>query len=238
MWSEGTWSLPLLPDIQSIEVTMNTKVNIWLAKLAGLVAVLTFAANAQAGVVFTFSQSGAQVVMQSSGSVDTSKLISTAAGGWGGRGIETNAAPETDIMGDTTMGALNAGFRFSPGTDQSDWVGGLFTSSNFNWTGTGSTQFSTYVLLSGQRSAGLSINTQDLVGTTWTPDVNWISIGNTNLSGLGLTAGTYSVVDAVTQEFITIQVGPISNAIPEPTSLALVGFSLAALGMTRRAKKA
>ena len=153
--------------------------------------------------------------------------------GWGGAGIETNAAPGSDIMGDTTMGGLDTAFGFNSGTDVSPWVGDMFTSSDFSWTSTGTTQFASYYMDSGVRTPGIGISSADMVGDTWTPDVSWSTTGT--FASLGLTEGVYTITDAVTSEAMTIQIG---NPVPEPASMVLLGTGLAALAGVRRRMRA
>lgn len=171
--------------------------------------------------------------MESSGTLNTSLLIPpNHSSGWGGVGVETNPPPESDIMGDATMGPINTFFGFSSGTDLSSWVGDMFTSSNFVWNSTGSTQFTTYFfdLNFLRRTPGIGIGIEDLVGAFWTPDISWNKSGT--YASLGLTPGTYSIVDAATNESITIQIG---NAIPAsvPGPLPVFGVA-AAFGMSRK----
>lgn len=202
----------------------------------GSIAILGLAmAQAQASVVFTFTQSGGNVIMQSSGVLNTANLVSGPLGGWGGVGIETNSGIESDIMGDTTMGAVDQGFAFHAGTDLSPWIGNMFTASTFSWNSSGSTQFATYVRPGNVRTPGISISAADMVGTLWTPDVAWSKAGT--LASLGLTAGTYRIIDAQTQESITIQIGQ-SAQVPEPASLALLGLGLAGACLARRKRRA
>jgi hypothetical protein len=189
------------------------------------------AGRASASVMFSFQEVGGSVLMESSGTLNTSLLIPVTSSGWGGVGVETNPPPQSDIMGDTTMGPINTVFGFSSGTDLSSWVGDMFTSSKFYWNSTGSTQFTTYFFDNNfLRTPGIGIGIEDLVGAFWTPDISWNNPGT--YASLGLTPGTYSIVDAATNESITIQIG---NAIPAsvPGPLPVFGVA-AAFGMSRK----
>jgi hypothetical protein len=109
----------------------------------------------------------------------------------------------------------------------------MFTRSEFGWTASGTTEFTTYFYDENDNNTqGISIDSSDLVGNLWTPDNSW-SVSGT-LASIGLTPGTYAIVDALTNESITIQIVP-SAAVPEPTSMAI--FGLGALGMAYRARR-
>jgi hypothetical protein len=190
---------------------------------------------AQAGVTFTFTESGGNVLMQSSGSLNTALLVPGVVSGWGGTGIEDNAAPQSDIMGDTSAGGVDVAFGFNQGTDLSPWIGSMFTTADFNWTPVGTTQFTTYQFPGGFRTPGIGLSSADIVGGIWTPDVSWSSPGT--IAGKGMTPGTYTITDAVTSEFITIQIGPGGSvAGPEPGTVALVVLGAVGAVMTRRRK--
>jgi hypothetical protein len=206
-------------------------INTIKASLAAAVAALIMATPAQASVLFSFTESGGNVSMQTSGTLNTANLVRVTQAGWGGVGIESNASPESDIMGDTSMGSVDTAFGFHAGTDLSAWIGSMFTNGNFNWISSGTTQFTTYYMVFGNRTPGIGISVADMVGSLWTPDVSWTNAGT--LAGLGLTAGTYAVADINTGESITIQIG---QTVPEPSILALFGLGLAGLAYSRKRK--
>ena len=85
----------------------------FIAGMAGLAGVLSVS-SARADAIFTFLEVGPNVTMTSSGTVNTANLLSAAAQGWGGVGIEQNG--NTDIMGSTGAGAVEVSFGFHPGT--------------------------------------------------------------------------------------------------------------------------
>lgn len=207
------------------------KLKLFLASISILIATT---GQVHAGIVFSFTESGGNVLMQSSGVLNTSNLVSVSSSNWGGAGIETNTSPDSDIMGDTTMGAVNTAFRFNTGTDTSIWVGNMFTNENFSWLSSGTTQFTTYYFDNDVRTPGIGLSFDDLVGDLWTPDVSWTTSGT--FASIGLTVGEYTITDAVTNEFISIQIGQrqTTGEIPEPGILGLFALGLFALGLMGR----
>jgi hypothetical protein len=138
-------------------------------------------------------------------------------------------------MGDTISGLVNTAFGFNPGTDLTPWIGNMFTTSNFSWATTGTTQFTTYYFSGGLRTPGIGISAADLVGSLWTPDNVWTKAGT--YATLGLTEGTYAITDAVTGESITIQIGG-EAVIPEPSTIAIWSLlGLVGLGYGWRKKR-
>jgi hypothetical protein len=186
--------------------------------------------QARADVTFTFIESGGNVLMQSSGTLNTANLVPAVVGGWGGTGFEINASPDPNIMGDTSMGGIDVAFGFNVGTNTSAWVSSMFINDNFSWSTGGTTQFTTYNFNDSTRTPGIGIGAEDLIAGLWTPDVSWTQGGT--LASIGLIPGTYTITDVVTNEAITIQVGALSA--PEPTSLALFGIGVCLAGVARR----
>lgn len=187
-----------------------------------------FATGSHADVIFTFADDGGNVTMTSSGSIDTSNLLTGPHGGWGGTTAYIHASGYS-LIGSTggSLGLTNRAYTFHAGTDFTPWLGATFSSTETSFVDSGTTQFSTY----GHTGVvpGLMINTSDLVGTIWTPDNSWTRAGT--LAGLGWNTGTFTVSDAVNGESITFQVG--SAAVPEPSTLIFLSLGLAAVGACR-----
>jgi len=196
-------------------------------------AALGFTATAaHADITFHFMEVEDDVVMESSGTFDTTGLPMVGPFGWGGTGIEENG--NHDIMGGTAFGSIDMSFAFNKGTDFSQWASanGPWTASNFDpVVSSGSKSFTTYVRDpdSGIQIPGLGIVRSDLDGSLWSPDQNWIW-ENESLASLNMIPGTYSVSDSVTGETITFLIGPI----PTPASIGVIGL---AFGFSRSRRR-
>jgi hypothetical protein len=198
--------------------------------------------QAQANITFTFTESGGNVLMQSSGVLDTGNLVSRATNGatWNGAGVQNGSGlVPFDAMGDGTLGGFDSAYVFNTGTDTSAWFGNMFTSDNFSWSTTGgTTQFATYAYDGTNFNPGIMISSADKIGNFWTPNVSWSTAGT--FASLGLTAGTYRITDSFGAESITIQIGTPATvaAVPEPETYAMFLGGLGLMGFAARRKKA
>lgn len=205
---------------------------------AGVFAISMLSSSASyANLTFDFAQVGGNVVMTSSGVLNTNNLVALqSSSGWGGIGIEHNSY--VDIMGNTTNGSITQSFAFHQGTDFSAWdiANGPWSHSDFNVTSHISADpFTTYYYLNSQQTPGFGLRASDLVNGLWSDNQVW-TFGGQTFSSLGLQAGSYTVSDSVTHESITFVVG--QSNVPEPASLALVGLGLAGVVAARRKKQA
>lgn len=189
-----------------------------------------YAAQVQAQLFFHFEETlGGDVTMTASGSIDTGNLLPATNVVWGGIGIQDTG--DFDIMGDTDSGQVDVTFAFSPGTDFSPWdaATGPFATDNFGWTSTATRSFHTYFVDPDTGlEPGFGVVESDLEEGVWTPDAVW-TLPSETFASAGLNEGTYTVTDAVTGAFITIQVGGVlpSAAPPRPVpALPLWGMLL------------
>lgn len=202
-------------------------------------AMLAFAPLSYASILFQFSEVGGDVKMTSSGTLDTTKLVSINGTGWGGVGIENNGSPgDIDIMGSTTFGGVDTWFTFNAGTNASAITtpNGPFSLSNFNWSiDSGNNSFATYAGFDQNsfRIPGIGVRSVDIAGGFWTPDQTWTNAGN-SFASLGMNVGTYSVSDSRTGETITIKVGNVNSVPDSGATLALLGACLVSLAAFRR----
>jgi hypothetical protein len=206
--------------------------NISIVTMALFLSVLSSTVNA--GVIFSFQDDNGNVTMTTSGSLDTSLLISTNHGGWGSTGFGTFTNNLSLDMIGTDVGNTDIAFTFSPGTDTSAWNAGSFILGGadfFGFSDNGTTGFHTYASDNGY-IPGVGISSSDLVGSIWTPNNEWLAL-SVSTAGIGLIDGVYTIADVSSGESITIFVNR-SISVPEPAALGLFGLGLIAMRILRR----
>lgn len=194
---------------------------------ASVCALFAAAGASQAGITFTFMESGGDVTMTSSGTFDTTGLPVVGLSTWGGVGIEENG--NHDIMGGTTFAQVDVSYGFNSGTDYSQWASanGPWTASDFSpVVNSGTKPFTTY-RWDGVQVPGLGVRASDMSGAMWTPDQNWTWSG-ASFASLGMIVGTYTVSDSVTGEWIRYVV------VPVPGTAAVAGLGLGLISTRRR----
>ncbi len=219
--------------------SVSAKLKVKAAAMATGVALALSAMAAQANITFSFVETAGTVKMFSSGVLDTSKLVSVAGfDGWGGVGTENNGPGDIDIMGGNLSG-IDTAFAFHAGTNASAITNpnGPFAFSSFPAiTTTGNKSFATYSGFDSNnfRIPGIMMSSASMEGVFWAPDQTWTYEPGQTFGSLGLNVGIYSVVDSVTQETITIQIG---SPVPEPETYAMMLAGLGLLGFAARRRK-
>ncbi len=188
-------------------------------------------------LIFNFQEVGNDVVMTSSGTINTAGLVSVGPFGWVGVGIEENG--EYDVLGSSDIGLINLSFAFNPGTSYAAWATALGPWDTTDLGATilaGSRPFATYVLDNSTNEIfpGLGINSADMSGTSWTPDQSW-QFSNQTFQSLQMRQGTYTVTDVVTGASITYLIG---SGIPEPTGGLVIAMAAAMIGAVVRRRQA
>jgi hypothetical protein len=210
---------------------MRTRRQFGVAVLGAVLAVL-LAGRARADVIITFSQQGTDVVATTSGSLNLSALTQAGVAG----PITTPFLFPVD--GGVSFGGISAtyeryaGVSFMP--SQAFGTGGLTNTTShsgapFGLDGTG--------VLTGGVLPELLVPIGFTGGTITSSTDTW---ANTTINALGLTPGTYtwtwgSVANGNADSLEVVI--PAASAVPEPSSVALLGIgtiSLLGYGWRRR----
>ena len=196
------------------------KPSLFAAVLGGLFA----AATAQAALVIDIDQVGPDVVATMSGSIDMTDLVNThqPSGNFSTGFMESGG----DFLDMQSVGVGNgnifAGIT-GPATFGTDTTGAVASSST---GGSFDLEYAAEPIffLPDSYMSGNSLSGTD----TW---------AGTTLAQLGLTPGasfTYSWGSNADADSLQINIGPASQSVPEPASLAMLAAGLTTLGMIRR----
>lgn len=190
------------------ETTMKSKTLNWnvLFALSCIVFLCSWCRTTNAGLVINMTEVGSNVVANGNGTLDTTALTLSGAGGNHYGWVSPTAGALS--LGASATGSFDA---YNGITGPANFGSGGFTAAN---SGSGSIfelYSSFFVVAQGFVSNSSLSNT-----TTWT---------NTSLASLGATPGTYTwtwgTPGAPNFDFVTLNI----TAAPEPSSVVLVGLS-------------
>jgi hypothetical protein len=183
--------------------------------LAGLLA-LALASPTRAGFIATFAEAGSDVVATGDGSLNLSVLTGPTQAG--ALGVVFPAGPAV-VLGTSNFGlddfyqGASGPSALGPGGQAAPDSGAL-----------------THVGVTG---ASLIVPHDYQSGKPLTSSSTW---ANTTLSGLGLTPGTYTWTwgSGPTADFFTVQIGPVTPAVPAPPTLLLGRVGAGSVARLRR----
>jgi hypothetical protein len=191
---------------------------------AAALGVALIGASAQAALVIDIDQGGPDVIATMSGSIDMTDLVNTnqPSGNFGTGFMESGG----DILSMQSAGVGNGnifGGITGPATFGTDTTGAAASSSTGGFF---DLEFAAepLIFLPDSYVSGNSLSGTD----TW---------AGTTLAQLGLTSGTsftYSWGSNADADSLQINIGPASQSVPEPVSLAMFAVGLTTLGMIRR----
>lgn len=176
---------------------------------AALAGSTTLDFNAEAQGTFTTQIFGGAVTISSAGSLYVENTYANQYGATGN--YVTNQQTPNPVT--LTFGSSVSAFGFNWGAADQPWTLDLFDTAN-NLIGT----------------FGIPAQTDPFVGFIGA-NGGGLAIGSARLTSLSSYGYDYFLLDNL--QYVT---GNGSNGIPEPTTAALLGFGMAALGMARRRK--
>jgi PEP-CTERM motif len=202
---------------------MTKPMKIALTLVTAALAVATSDRSTQAAYTLYIYQSGSNVLMQGSGSLDTTDLIYDSMTVWGGQVYSSSNDTQVGVGPMSSPASLYTGTFSGPENlgPGGNLVGATTGSGNVvglevDVFGNSPPYTSYYSLLT---PVGYISGTQLGISTS--------TFNNQSLSGLGLAAGTYTYTwgTGVDADSFTINVGTAPSSVPEPSSLVLCGIA-------------